>query len=92
MNICIRNDNLKKLLLFSSYFQNGFGDVYMAEEFEPPTTEVIAAFSRRSHGVSSGPLQILDAKTIVIPHFTYNGAGKGIQCFFFCYVKMFLDQ
>lgn len=49
----------------------------MDENFEPPATQVIAALSKKSHGVSSGNLQILDAKTLIIPDLTYNGAGKG---------------
>lgn len=68
--------DIKWFAVYDLSSQNAFGDVYMAEEFEPPSTQVISQFSKRSHGVSSGPLQILDAKTIVIPDFTYNGAGK----------------
>lgn len=64
---------LKHILLF----QSAFGDVYIPEEFEPPTVQTISSFTKKSHGVSSDPLKLLDAKTILIPNFTYNGAGKG---------------
>lgn len=60
------------------YWQGTFGDVYIPEDFEPPTIQTIAQFSKKSHGVSSGALQVLDAKTLLIPDFTYNGAGKGM--------------
>ncbi|XP_014255074.1 protein Skeletor, isoforms B/C [Cimex lectularius] len=68
--------DIKWFAIYDLSSQNAFGDVYMAEEFEPPATQTIGQLSRRSHGVSSGPIQILDAKTILIPDFTYNGAGK----------------
>jgi hypothetical protein len=66
--------NLNKLF---SRSQNTFGDVYIPEEFEPPARQIITQLSRRSHGVSSGSVELIDAKTIIIPEFTYNGAGKG---------------
>lgn len=53
--------------------------MYIPEEFEPPVAQTISQISGKSHGVVSGPLVILDAKTIVIPQFTYNGAGQGIR-------------
>uniref|UniRef100_A0A8D8ZRQ2 Protein Skeletor, isoforms B/C n=1 Tax=Cacopsylla melanoneura TaxID=428564 RepID=A0A8D8ZRQ2_9HEMI len=55
---------------------NTFGDVYIPEEFEPPARQIITQLSRRSHGVTSGSVELIDAKTIIIPEFTYNGAGK----------------
>lgn len=55
--------------------QSTFGDVYIPDEFLPPKPQEITQLSSRSHGVSSGPLQLIDAKTIRIPKFTYNGAG-----------------
>ncbi|KAL1138299.1 hypothetical protein AAG570_009987 [Ranatra chinensis] len=66
---------IKWFAIYDLSSQNAFGDVYVAEEFEAPSTQVIAQLSKKSHGVSSGPIQILDAKTIVIPDFSYNGAG-----------------
>lgn len=38
---------------------------------------MIGDLTTKSHGVSSGPIEILDSKTIKIPMFSYNGAGKG---------------
>lgn len=57
--------------------QIAFGDVYIPEDFEPPVKQVIGDFTTKSHGVSSGPIEIIDSKTIKIPMFSYNGAGKG---------------
>lgn len=49
----------------------------MEEDFEPPKAQKISSLSKKSHAVSSDPVQILDAKTLLIPKLTYNGAGKG---------------
>ncbi|CAB0008451.1 unnamed protein product [Nesidiocoris tenuis] len=68
--------DIKWFAVYDLLSQNAFGDVYMAEDFEPPSSQTIGQLSRRSHGVTSGPVQIIDAKTLVIPDFTYNGAGK----------------
>lgn len=34
-----------------------------------------SSFSKKSHGVSSGVIEILDSKTIKIPDLTYDGTG-----------------
>jgi hypothetical protein len=57
--------------------QNTFGDVYIPEEFEPPTAQKISQLTGRSHDVESETIEIIDAKTIKIPQFTYNGKGNG---------------
>lgn len=56
--------------------QNNFGDIYIPEEFEPPTPQKGNSFSKKSHGVSSGSIEILDSKTIKIPELFYDGLGK----------------
>lgn len=56
--------------------QNDFGDIYIPEEFEPPRPQRGNSFSRKSHGVKSESIEILDSKTIKIPDFYYNGTGK----------------
>ncbi|XP_054258338.1 protein Skeletor, isoforms B/C [Macrosteles quadrilineatus] len=68
--------DIKWFAIYDLLTQSAFGDVYIPEEFEPPAVQTISSFGKKSHGVSSGPLRILDAKTLVIPEFTYNGAGK----------------
>lgn len=59
--------------------QNAFGDLYIPEDFEPPTIQKISQLSRRSHDVGSESIEILDAKTLRIPELNYNGAGKGLD-------------
>lgn len=58
--------------------QTAFGDVYIPEDFEPPATQTISQITGKSHGVTSGSLELLNAKTIKIPGFSYNGAGEGM--------------
>lgn len=38
------------------------------------------SFSKRSNGVSSGVVEILDSKTVKIPEFYYD--GKGLRTYF----------
>lgn len=56
--------------------QNNFGDIYIPEEFEPPTPQKGNSFSKKSHAVSSASIEILDSKTIKIPELYYDGTGK----------------
>ncbi|XP_037030549.1 protein Skeletor, isoforms B/C [Bradysia coprophila] len=56
--------------------QNNFGDIYIPEEFEPPTPQKGNSFSKKSRGVSSANIEILDSKTIKIPELFYDGTGK----------------
>nr|XP_018911611.1 PREDICTED: protein Skeletor, isoforms B/C [Bemisia tabaci] len=67
--------DIKWFAIYDLTKQSTFGDVYIPDEFLPPKPQEITQLSSRSHGVSSGPLQLIDAKTIRIPKFTYNGAG-----------------
>lgn len=49
--------------------------MYIPDEFDPPVPQKISQLTKRSHGVSSGSIVILDSKTIKIPEFTYDGLG-----------------
>ncbi|KAG8230724.1 hypothetical protein J437_LFUL010825, partial [Ladona fulva] len=57
-------------------FLNTFGDIYIPDEFEPPSTQRISQLSGKAHGVTSGPIQVLDAKTLLLPEFSYDGGGR----------------
>lgn len=67
---------IKWLAIYDLSTQNDFGDVYIPEAFEPPRTQRIGSFSENSHGVSSGPVEVLDSKTIRIPDLYYDGTGS----------------
>lgn len=55
--------------------KENFGDISIPEGFEPPAAQTLNEMSRRSHKVSSLPVVVLDAKTISIPGFHYDGLG-----------------
>lgn len=56
--------------------QNDFGDIYIPEDFEPPRLQRGSSFSKRSHNVNSGVIEIIDSKTIKIPELYYDGEGS----------------
>lgn len=56
--------------------QATFGDVYIPDDFEPPKAQRGGSFSRRSHGVNSGVIEILDSKRVRIPDLFYDGHGS----------------
>lgn len=49
--------------------------MYIPEGFEPPSPQTISELSRLEHDVKSGPVVVLDAKTIKIPDLHYDGKG-----------------
>lgn len=52
--------------------QVNFGDVKIPRELEPPRPARLAALSG-VHGVSSEPVVAVDAQTLLVPHFSYDG-------------------
>ena len=69
--ITAENTNNFKVLIL----QENFGDISIPEGFEPPTAQTLTELSRRAHKVSSGPVEVLDSKTIKINQFNYDGLG-----------------
>ncbi|CAL4081060.1 unnamed protein product, partial [Meganyctiphanes norvegica] len=55
-----------------------FGDVYIPEGFEAPQRETLNKISSKSGEIKSGPVIIVDSKTIVISEFTYGGSGEEV--------------
>ncbi|XP_015594898.1 protein Skeletor, isoforms B/C [Cephus cinctus] len=66
---------IKWFAIYDLTSQNTFGDVYIPEEFDPPAPQKISQLTKRSHNVSSESIVIIDAKTISIPQFIYDGQG-----------------
>jgi len=56
-------------------FQVNFGDVFIPANLEAPRPRVLPEFKRLAHGLRSGNITILDARTIYIPNLHYDGAG-----------------
>lgn len=69
---------VKWLAIYDLGSQNTFGDVYIPEEFDPPSPQRVGSFSKISHNVTSGSVEVLDSKTIKIPNFSYDGLGKRV--------------
>lgn len=66
---------IKWFAIYDLSTQNDFGDIYIPEDFEPPIPQRGSSFSKKSHNVSSGVIEILDSKTIKIPELHYDGTG-----------------
>lgn len=64
------------LAIYDLSTQNDFGDVYIPESFEPPRSQRGSSFSKRSHDVNSGPIEVIDSKTVRIPDLYYDGTGS----------------
>ena len=74
---------VKWMAVYDIATQKTYGDVYIPEEFEPPTIQKISRFSKTSHGVSCESIEILDSKTIRIKDFSYDGLGKGLYNYYY---------
>lgn len=61
--------------MMMSLFQVNFGDVFIPRDLETPRSRVLPEFKRLAHGLRSGNITILDAKTFYIPNLHYDGAG-----------------
>ncbi|XP_063984535.1 protein Skeletor, isoforms B/C-like isoform X1 [Diachasmimorpha longicaudata] len=68
--------DIKWFAIYDLSNQNTFGDVNIPDEFDPPSPQRISQLSKRSHEVTSEAVVILDAKTISIPGFYYDGLGN----------------
>lgn len=72
--------DVKWFAIYDLWSQNTFGDIYIPEEFEPPTIQKISQLSSKTStgAVSSGNVEIVDSKTIRLPDFRYDGSGKEV--------------
>lgn len=52
-----------------------FGSLLFPANLEPPKPKQLAEFKRLGHGLRSGPIILLDAKTFYIPNLHYDGAA-----------------
>ena len=73
--------DLKWFSVFDLTSQNNFGDVYIREGFESPGYQTLTEIYGDKHSVSSKSVVVMDAKTIKIPDFTYDGRGGDVYFF-----------
>ncbi|CAG9766097.1 unnamed protein product [Ceutorhynchus assimilis] len=67
---------IKWLAIYDIGSQNTFGDIYIPEEFEPPSTQKIAQLTGKN-SISTISVEIVDAKQIKITGLTYDGKATG---------------
>ncbi|XP_073970372.1 protein Skeletor, isoforms B/C isoform X2 [Rhodnius prolixus] len=67
--------DIKWLSVWCRRFTVNFGDVFIPPNLEPPRARTLPEFRRLAHGLRSGNVTILDAKTFYIPNLHYDGAG-----------------
>ncbi|XP_026328014.1 protein Skeletor, isoforms B/C, partial [Hyposmocoma kahamanoa] len=72
-----RISRIKWFAIYDIGTQNAFGDVYVPDEFEAPAPMTLAPLAAPPH-VSSQPVKILDANTILIPELRYDGSGEEV--------------
>lgn len=77
-------------------FSVNFGDVKIPKNLDIPRPQKIGALEG-VHGVASDNIVIVDAQTLLVPNFTYDGEAPGkrlfffITCFFLFLYKFILD-
>lgn len=55
--------------------QVNFGDLYIPANLDYPQPHVIGSIV--GQGISSGPIVVVDAQTILVPDFTFDGQAPG---------------
>lgn len=73
-----RIQSIKWISIWDIRGQKNFADLYIPEGFLPPSPQTIAELSQLSNGVKSEPIVIVDAKTIRIPAFHYDGKREQV--------------
>ncbi|CAG0901720.1 unnamed protein product [Cyprideis torosa] len=68
--------DIRWLSVYDLTAQETFGDVFISEGFDPPMPQELQPLSRKSNGVESGPVIVLDAKTLKLANFSYDGKAK----------------
>ncbi|XP_028157602.1 protein Skeletor, isoforms B/C isoform X2 [Ostrinia furnacalis] len=67
--------DIKWISVWCRRFTVNFGDVFIPPGLDPPRPRVLPEFKRLAHGLRSGNISVLDAKTFYIPNLHYDGAG-----------------
>ena len=81
LNTQVASFRLGKLCFNLRCLQTNFGDIYIPEGFESPGYQPLTELYGDEFSVSSKPVVVMDAKTIKIPAFTYDGQGGEVYFF-----------
>lgn len=68
-----RIQSIKWFAVWDIRSQKNFADIYIPEGFLPPAPQTISELSQLSNDIKSDPVLIVDAKTIRISNFNYDG-------------------
>ena len=71
-----RIQSIKWISVWDIRTQKNFADLYIPEGFLPPAPQTISEFSSLSNNINSDQVMVVDAKTIRISSFTYDGGRK----------------
>ncbi|XP_021913275.1 protein Skeletor, isoforms B/C [Zootermopsis nevadensis] len=67
--------DIRWLSVWCRRFTVNFGDIFIPNNLEVPKPRVLPEFKRLAHGLRSGNVSVLDARTFYIPNLHYDGAG-----------------
>lgn len=76
--------DIKWFSVWCDEFSVNFGDVTIPKNFEFPRPQKISAL-KGVHEVSSDNIVIVDAQTLLIPNFSYDGEAPGIYNLLFVF-------
>lgn len=57
--------------------QANFADLYLPRNVQLPKSVTVEKLPTWDHGVSSGPVTIVDSQTFLVPNVMYDGLGPG---------------
>lgn len=63
---------IKWFAIYDLSNQNTFGDIYIPEEFEPPSLQKAGSFAKRFHGIASDSVEIVDSKTLRYKKYNFH--------------------
>ncbi|XP_077296640.1 protein Skeletor, isoforms B/C [Arctopsyche grandis] len=70
-----RMRDIRWLSVWCRRFTVDFGEVFIPPGLDPPRARVLPELKRLAHGLRSGNVSVLDARTFYIPNLHYDGAG-----------------
>ncbi|CAG7836850.1 unnamed protein product [Allacma fusca] len=70
--------DVKWLAVWCRAFEVNFGDVPIPADLDYPQPHVLGSLAGQ-HDVSSGPIVVVDAQTILLPDFTYDGQAPDVH-------------
>jgi len=69
--------DIKWFAVWCRAYEVNFGDLYIPPNFDFPQPHVIGSIV--GQGVASGPIVVVDAQTILVPDFTYDGQAPDLH-------------